>query len=137
MENRTLKLIVFSLILVAAGCGDGKSDPMSLMNEIIVFNYQIDVPPEQRKTKIQFYLRSIDAANIRYSDLGGVHVNAICLLLKESMGKLKGDTVSYAHSKSIREKLEVSILSTKYSYTLFPDCRGLYDMEALSPRASG
>ncbi|MGP9802812.1 hypothetical protein [Rheinheimera sp. NSM] len=137
MENRNMKQIIYALILVAAGCGDVRSDPMSLMNEIIVFNYQKGAFPEQRKAKIQFYLESVDAANIGYSDLGGAHVNAICLLLKESMDKLKGDAVSYAHYKSIREKLEVSINSTKYSYTLFQDCRGLYDMEAISPRVSG
>ena len=137
MENRTMKQIIYALILVAAGCGDERSDPMSLMNEVIVFNYQNDASPEQRKAKIQFYLENVDLANINYSELGGAHVNAVCLLLKESIDKLKGDAVSYARYKSIREKLEVSINSTKYSYTLFQDCRGLYNMEAISPRTSG
>ena len=137
MENRTMKQIIYALILVAAGCGDERSDPMSLMNEVIVFNYQNDASPEQRKAKIQFYLENVDLANINYSELGGAHVNAVCLLLKESIDKLKGDAVSYARYKSIREKLEVSINSTKYSYTLFQDCRGLYNMDEISPRTSG
>ncbi|WP_394131541.1 hypothetical protein [Shewanella maritima] len=131
IQKMLLTLLLSLGIFSCGGNSDEEHAKLTLLSEIIVFNFQTHLTQQQRLVRIEQYLERVDHMKINFVDLKGAHVNAICMLLDEASEIVQQKP--HIHLESVKSKLKNKVDTVEFAYLLFKECRDLYDLEFKSP----
>lgn len=140
MEKKTrFKILIFSLLASLISCSNQLESENfeKFMIELVMADFDnLSLDNAQGRDFIVQSLGGYEGFSPNFIDFKGAQVNATCRLLDKAMdlNRRNYDPELAMKIKKLKSGLQVKIDNTKYGYSLFSDCRDVFDLKFVSPR---